>query len=132
MEGRGNQYALLTMWMVFPNQAAGLQGLLCVDRGALAVKDLGIGSGWQQSRQNWMPAAVVGQRIRMESSGLYNVEAASLHSFSCLGNSWSSRDLPRQPVPPSKRPCASNNILLGIVMFSCFENIHWQVELFIG
>ena len=81
MEGRGNQYALLTMWMVFPNQAAGLQGLLCVDRGALAVKDLGIGSGWQQSRQNWMPAAVVGQRIRMESSGLYNVEAAPLHSF---------------------------------------------------
>ena len=81
MEGRGNQYALLTMWMVFPNQAAGLQGLLCVDRGALAVKDLGIGSGWQQSRQNWMPAAVVGQRIRMESSGLYNVEVAPLHSF---------------------------------------------------
>ena len=84
MEGWGNQYALLTMWMVFPNQAAGLQGLLCVDRGALAVKDLGIGSGWQQSRQNWMPAAVVGQRIRMESSGLYNVEAASLHSFFAL------------------------------------------------
>ena len=81
MEGSGNLYALLTMWMVFPNQAAGLQGLLCVDRGALAVKDLGIGSGWQQSRQNWMPAAVVGQRIRMESSGLYNVEAASLHSY---------------------------------------------------
>ena len=79
MEGRGNQYALLTMWMVFPNQAAGLQGLLCVDRGALAVKDLGTGSGWQQSRQNWMPAAVVGQRIRMESSSLCSVETAPLH-----------------------------------------------------
>ena len=84
LEGSGSLNALLTMWMVFPNQAAGLQGLLCVDRGALAVKDLGIGSGWQQSRQNWMPAAVVGQRIRMESSGLYNVEAASLHSFFAL------------------------------------------------
>ena len=81
MEGSGNLYALLTMWMVFPNQAAGLQGLLCVNRDFLAVNDLGIGSGWQQSRQNWMPAAVVGQRIRMESSGLYNVEAAPLHSF---------------------------------------------------
>ena len=81
MEGSGNLYALLTMWMVFPNQAAGLQGLLCVDRGALAVKDLGIGSGWQQSRQNWVPAAVVGKRIRMESSSLCNVEAAPLHSF---------------------------------------------------
>ncbi|MGB2340997.1 MAG: hypothetical protein ACPH9K_08400, partial [Candidatus Poseidoniaceae archaeon] len=79
------QYALLTMWMVFPNQAAGLQGLLCVDRGALAVKDLGIGSGWQQSRQNWMPAAVVGQRIRMESSGLCCVEAVQLHFFSIHG-----------------------------------------------
>ena len=69
----------LQQWMVFPKQAAGLQGLLCVDRGALAVKDLGIGSGWQQSRQNWMPAAVVGQRIRMESSSLCSVETAPLH-----------------------------------------------------
>ena len=81
MEGSGILNALLTMWMVFPNQAAGLQGLPFVRRGVLAVNNLGIGSGWQQSRQNWMPAAVVGQRIRMESSGLYNVEAASLHSF---------------------------------------------------
>ena len=82
------------MWMVFPNQAAGLQGLLCVDRGALAVKDLGIGSGWQQSRQNWMPAAVVGQRIRMESSGImyallsmwmvFPNQAAGLQGFLCV------------------------------------------------
>ena len=83
-ESSGILYALLAMWLVFPNQAAGLQGLLCVNRDFLAVNDLGIGSGWQQSRQNWMPAAVVGQRIRMESSGLYNVEAASLHSFFAL------------------------------------------------
>ena len=75
MEGSETQNALLTMWIVFPNQAAGLQGLFCEARGALAVTDLGIGSGWQQSRQNWMPAAVVGQRIRMESSGLCCVEA---------------------------------------------------------
>ena len=81
MEGSGILNALLTMWMVFPNQAAGLQGLPFVRRGVLAVNNLGIGSGWQQSRQNWMPAAVVGQRIRMEISGLYNVEAAPLHSF---------------------------------------------------
>ena len=59
--------ALLTMWMVFPNQAAGLQGFLCVNRDLLAVNDLGIGSGWQQSRQNWMPAAVVGYMGRLES-----------------------------------------------------------------
>ena len=31
----------------------------------LAVNDLGTGSGWQQSKQNWALAAVVGQRIRM-------------------------------------------------------------------
>ena len=81
MEGSGILNALLTMWMVFPNQAAGLQGLPFVRRGVLAVNNLGIGSGWQQSRQNWMPAVVVGQRIRMESSSLCNVEAAPLHSF---------------------------------------------------
>ena len=81
MEGSGILNALLTMWMVFPNQAAGLQGLPFVRRGVLAVNNLGIGSGWQQSRQNWMPAAVVGQRIRMESSGLCSVEAVRLHFF---------------------------------------------------
>ena len=80
MESSGILYVLLTMWMVFPNQAAGLQGLLCVNRDFLAVNDLGIGSGWQQSRQNWMPAAVVGQRIRMESSGPCSVETAPLYS----------------------------------------------------
>ena len=84
VESSGILYVLLTMWMVFPNQAAGLQGLLCVNRDFLAVNDLGIGSGWQQSRQNWMPAAVVGQRIRMESRGLCNVEAAPLHSVLCF------------------------------------------------
>ena len=103
MEGKGILNALLTMWMVFPSQAAGLQGLPFVRRGVLAVNNLGIGSGWQQSRQNWMPAAVVGQRIRMESSGLYNVEAASLHSFfPLLGSSWPPMDLPRQSVLASK------------------------------
>ena len=81
LESSGSLYALLAMWMVFPNQAAGLQGFPCVNKDILAVNDLGIGSGWQQSRQNWMPAAVVGQRIRMESSGPCNVEAAPLHSF---------------------------------------------------
>ena len=72
MESSESLYALLTMWMDFPNQAAGLQGVPCVNRILLAVNDLGIGSGWQQSRQNWMPAAVVGQRIRIESSGRCN------------------------------------------------------------
>ena len=69
------------MWMVFPIQAAGLQGLLCVDRGVLAVKDLGIGSGWQQSRQNWTLPAVVGYWIRMTCSLLCHAEDALLQSF---------------------------------------------------
>ena len=43
MEGSETQNALLTMWIVFPNQAAGLQGLFCEARGALAVTDQGIG-----------------------------------------------------------------------------------------
>ena len=66
MECSGYLHALLAMWMVLPNQAASLQGSLCVNRDILAVNDLGIGSGWQQSKQNWALAAVVGQRIRME------------------------------------------------------------------
>ena len=96
--------ALLTMWMVSPNQAAGLQGFPFIRRGALGVKNLGIGSGWQQSRKNWVPAAVVGQGIRIGSRGLYNVEAASLYSvfLPCLGNSGSSRDLAWQSVLHSK------------------------------
>ena len=80
VEGSGILYALLTMWMVFPNQAAGLQGFPGVNLDLLAVNDLGIGSGWQQSRQNWMPVAVVGQRIRMESSGPCSVETAPFYS----------------------------------------------------
>ena len=32
MKGKGSLYALLTMWMVFPNQAASLQAcLVCAD-----------------------------------------------------------------------------------------------------
>ena len=81
MERSESLYALLTMWMDFPNQAAGLQGVPCVHRILLAVNDLGIGSGWQQSRQNWMSAAVVGQRSRMERSGPCSVETAPLHSY---------------------------------------------------
>ena len=72
MEGSGILNALLTMWMVVPNQAAGLQGFPCVSRGVLAVNNLGIGSGWQQSRQNWIPAAVVRHLGRMEGGDLYN------------------------------------------------------------
>ena len=66
MEHRGSLQVLPTMWMVLPNQAASLQGSLDVNRDILAVNDPGTGSGWQQSKQNWALAAVVGQRIRME------------------------------------------------------------------
>ena len=64
--------------------SAGLHGHLCGGRGDQVAKAPGTGPGWQQSRQNWMPAAVVGQRIRMESRGLCNVEAAPLHSVLCF------------------------------------------------
>ena len=58
-----------------PNQAAGLQGNSSVNLGILVAKDLGIGSGWQQSRQNWIPAAVVRHLGRMEGGDLYNDKA---------------------------------------------------------
>ena len=81
MDCTGAHYVLQCMWMNHPNQVSSLQGSHGVNCDILADDNLGNGTGWQQSRQNWMPAAVVGQRIRMESSSLYNVEAASLHSF---------------------------------------------------
>ena len=48
------------MWRVLPNQTGGLQGLHHVSGDGLAVEKLGIGSGWQQSKQNWLPPAVMG------------------------------------------------------------------------
>ena len=57
------------------NQAAGLQGDSSVNLGILVAKDPGIGSGWQQSRQNWIPAAVVRHLGRMEGCDLYNDKA---------------------------------------------------------
>jgi len=50
----------LGMWRVLPNQTGGLQGLHHVSGDGLAVEKLGIGSGWQQSKQNWLPPAVMG------------------------------------------------------------------------
>ena len=45
-------------WFIL-NQTGSLQGTLGVSRGFLAANVPGIGSGWQQSKQNWaLPAAV--------------------------------------------------------------------------
>ena len=46
-------------WTALLNQTGGLQGLCNVSCDDLADNDLGTGSGWQQSRQNWMPPAVM-------------------------------------------------------------------------
>jgi hypothetical protein len=61
MKCSGTQQVLWSMWMVFPNQAGSLQGSHSVDCDILAVDDLEIGSGWQQSKQNWALPAVVGK-----------------------------------------------------------------------
>ena len=60
MECQGSQYALQVMSMVCPNQAGSLQGSHGVGCDILAVNGLGIGLGWQQSKQNWALPAVVG------------------------------------------------------------------------
>ena len=57
----GAQYVLLCMWMLCPNQASSLQGCHGVNCVTLAVENWGIGSGWQQSKQNSVLLAVVGQ-----------------------------------------------------------------------
>ena len=70
MECSRAQYVLYSMWMAHPDQAGSLQGPHGVSCGALAVNDPGIGSGWQQSKQNWALPAVVGQWARMQCSDL--------------------------------------------------------------
>ena len=80
MEFRGLLYILYTMWMGCPYQTGRLQGHPRASEGALAGNDSGIGSGWQQSKQNWALPAVVGHWARMRSSDLCCVQGAPLHS----------------------------------------------------
>ena len=56
----GAQHVLWIMSMAHPNQADRPQGSHHVSDGILVASDLDIGSGWQQSRQNWARPAVVG------------------------------------------------------------------------
>ena len=60
-ECAGAQHVLPCMWILRPNQASSLQGCRGVNGAILAVKNWGIGSGWQQSKQNWALRAVVGK-----------------------------------------------------------------------
>ena len=81
MECIGMQHVLWLMWMAYPNQADSLQGFCSVNCTILAANDPGIGSGWQQSKQNWALPAVVGHWARMRSSDLCCVQGAPLHPF---------------------------------------------------
>ena len=56
----GAQHVLWIMSMAHPNQADRPQGSHHVSDGILVANDLDIGSGWQQSKQNWARPAVVG------------------------------------------------------------------------
>ena len=66
------------MWMVLPDQAGSLQGSCSVSCNLLAANDPGIGSGWQQSKQNWTLLAVVGYWTRMACRHLFCAEGAPL------------------------------------------------------
>lgn len=60
MKCGGTVHVLQTVQRACPNQACSLQGSRDVSCDSLAANDLGTGSGWQQSRQNWALLAVVG------------------------------------------------------------------------
>ena len=77
----GAQQVLWIMSMAHPNQADRPQRSHHVSDGILAVNDLGIGSGWQQSKQNGARPAVVGQWARMKCSNLCCVQDVRLHPF---------------------------------------------------
>jgi hypothetical protein len=88
-----------------PNQADRPQGSHHVSDGILAAHDPGIGSGWQQSKQNWARPAVVGHRARMRCSDPCCVQDVPLHPFGLI------------------------SFMLGMVKISCFEILLCQVEL---
>ena len=81
MECIGAQHVLQLMWMAHPNQAGSLQGSHNVNCDILADNSPGTGSGWQQSKQNWVLPAVVGHCARMTCSDLCWAEDAPLHPF---------------------------------------------------
>ena len=61
VECLGTRYVLRAVLMAYPEQACSLQGSHGVNCDILAANDLGIGSGWQQSKQNRALLAVVGE-----------------------------------------------------------------------
>ena len=81
LECIGALHVLHAMWMILPNQAGSLQGSCNVSCNFLAANDLGTGSGWQQSKQNWTLPAVVGHWVRMACRNLCCAEDAPHQPF---------------------------------------------------
>ena len=52
MKCEETEQVLQTVLMAYPDQASSLQGSHGADCDILAANDLGIGSGWRQSKQN--------------------------------------------------------------------------------
>jgi hypothetical protein len=75
------------MWIAHLGQASSLQGHFGVNGGVLAGNDWGIGSGWQQSKQNSTLLAVTRQWARMQCRYLCRVEATLLHPY-CMLELW--------------------------------------------
>jgi len=48
------------MWKALPNQACGLSGHGSASCPVLTDNDPGAARGWQQSKENWTPHAVIG------------------------------------------------------------------------
>ena len=81
MKCEGSEDVLQTVLMANPDQASSLQGSHSVDCDILAPNYLGIGSGWQQSKQNQELLAVVGTLARTGCSLLSSAELSSLRLF---------------------------------------------------
>ena len=60
-KGSGAHNDIPSVLKVHPDQATGLQDADGVNHSHLAANNLGRGSGWQQSKQNWIPLAVMGE-----------------------------------------------------------------------
>ena len=91
VECAGNLHAPWTMWMTLPHQSGRRQGVCSASCNLLAIEDLGIGSGWQQSKQHWALPAVIGHSVRMGHGRLYSVKAHNSKHISKLLDSdfWS-------------------------------------------
>ena len=124
VECAGNLHAPWIMWMALPHQSGRRQGVRSASCNLLAIEDLGIGSGWQQSKQHWALPAVIRHSVRMGHGRLYSVKVCnSKHILKSLdaafvvgGGKWVQRVYHRSRLVASRVDVAHKLTWLGVII----------------